>query len=170
MGKTGRRSNSLVSIPAVAEGDAVMCQRTMEGLVETSADLSCISCEQMHIFYLTHNGIVLGWGVRDKIVKSLFMSEKSPLNGSVELLADAMRKVFSEAVEGAVKPLTTEVSAFRTEVNDKFAEVNNKFAEVNNKIAEVNNNIDTTNANMQVQFAEQEKKIGKLISGSLPAK
>ena len=46
------------------------------------------------------------------------MPGTSKLNGSVDLLADAMRKVFSEAVEGAVEPLTTEVKAFRTEARD----------------------------------------------------
>ena len=42
------------------------------------------------------------------------MSDESRLKGSVELLADAMCQVFSEAVEGAVKPLTAEVKEIRT--------------------------------------------------------
>jgi len=42
------------------------------------------------------------------------MADKSKLNGSVDLLAEAMRKVFSEAVEEAVNPLTTEVKTLRT--------------------------------------------------------
>ncbi len=78
------------------------------------------------------------------------MSANSNLNGSVDLLANAMRKVFGEAVEGAVNPLTTEVKALRTEVVALRTEVNDK--------------IDTTNENMQAQFAEQQKKIGKLMS------
>ena len=77
------------------------------------------------------------------------------MNGSVDLLAQAMRKVFSESVEGAVAPLTTEVKALRTEVHDMEGRLNKR--------------IDTTNANMQAQFAEQEKKIGQLIKERKPA-
>ena len=46
------------------------------------------------------------------------MTEKTSLNGSVDLEAGAMRKVFGEAVEGAVEPLTTEAKALRTEVGN----------------------------------------------------
>lgn len=44
------------------------------------------------------------------------MRQEDKLNGSVDILAEAMRQVFTEAVEGAVDPLTTEVKALRTEV------------------------------------------------------
>lgn len=40
------------------------------------------------------------------------------LNGNVDLLANAMRKVFMEAVEGVVEPLTDQVKTVRTEIND----------------------------------------------------
>ena len=40
------------------------------------------------------------------------MVEES-LNGSVELLARAMRTVFSEAVEGAVAPLRDDIACIR---------------------------------------------------------
>ncbi len=46
------------------------------------------------------------------------MAGDDKLNGSVDLLAQAMRQVFAEAVEGAVEPLTTEVKALRTETRD----------------------------------------------------
>ena len=74
------------------------------------------------------------------------MTKKS-LNGSVVLLAEAMRKVFSEAVEGAIEPL-----------RDDIAGVQNGMA--------TKSDIETSNQNMQVQFAEQEKKIGQLLKGS----
>ena len=71
------------------------------------------------------------------------------LNGSVDLLADAMRKVFSEAVEAAVEPLTAEVKALRTEVGEMEGRLNGR--------------IDTTNENMQVQLSRQEERIAALI-------
>ncbi|MDE0532281.1 MAG: hypothetical protein OXI01_12655 [Albidovulum sp.] len=83
------------------------------------------------------------------------------LNGSVNLLADAMRKVFTEAVEVAVEPLTTQVSALRTNVADMRTEIHSMEERLNKRI-------DTTNENMQAQFAEQEKKIGTLISERRP--
>ena len=49
---------------------------------------------------------------------------KEKLNVGVDRLADAMREVFTEAVEDAINPLTTEIKALRTEDNDKFAGVN----------------------------------------------
>ncbi len=84
------------------------------------------------------------------------MSDKGKLNGSVDILAKAMREVFTEAVEGAVDPLTTEVKALRTEVGDMEGRLNDR--------------IDTTNENMAAQFAAQEEKIGKLIKGRRAAK
>ena len=67
------------------------------------------------------------------------------LNGSVDLLAKAMKEVFSEAVEGAVEPL-----------RDGLKEIHDDMA--------TKKDLKTTNKNMQVQFSEQEKKIGKLLS------
>ena len=74
------------------------------------------------------------------------MSTKS-LNGSVELLANAMRAVFSEAVEGAVAPLRDDIAG----ISDGMA---------------TKADIKTTNENMQSQFAAQEKKIGQLLKAS----
>ena len=74
------------------------------------------------------------------------MGEPSKLNGSVDMLAQAMRKVFSEAVEGAVEPLRDDIAV----IGDSMA---------------TRADIETTNKNMQSQFAEQEKKIGQLLKG-----
>ena len=46
------------------------------------------------------------------------MTDAPKLNGSVDLLAKAMRQVFTEAVQGAVEPVKTEVQAMRTEMRD----------------------------------------------------
>ena len=73
------------------------------------------------------------------------------LNGSVELLARAMRKVFSEAVEGAAEPLHEDMKGLRTDMQGMSARMATKA------------DIKTTNENMQYQFAEQEKKIGQLL-------
>ena len=77
---------------------------------------------------------------------------KKSLNGSVELLADAMRKVFSEAVEGAAEPLHEDMKGLR--------------ADMQGMGARMGKGIKTTNENMQVQFAAQEKKIGQLLKKS----
>ena len=69
---------------------------------------------------------------------------KESLNGSVELLAKAMRRVFSEAVEGAVAPLRDDIAG----ISDGMA---------------TKTDIKTTSENMQSQFAAQEKKIGQLL-------
>ena len=53
-----------------------------------------------------------------RCARSFKMAKGDKLNGSVDLLAKAMRQVFSEAVEGAVEPLATEVKALRTEARD----------------------------------------------------
>ena len=46
------------------------------------------------------------------------MAKKS-LNGSVRLLADAMRKVFSEAVEDAVEPLRDGIAGISDDMATK---------------------------------------------------
>lgn len=82
------------------------------------------------------------------------MTGNPKLNGSVDLLAQAMRSVFSEAVQGAVEPLAEQVKAVRTDVSELRSDMNKQ--------------IKTTNENMQSQFAQQEKKIGQLIAKRQP--
>ena len=43
---------------------------------------------------------------------------KDKMNGSVDLLAKAMRQVFTEAVEGAVEPLHGAVKDIRADMKD----------------------------------------------------
>ena len=86
---------------------------------------------------------------------------KKGLNGSVNLLADAMRKVFTEAVEGAVEPLTAEVKALRTETHDMEGRLNKRIDETNKKI---DDGLKTTNENVQAQLAQQNKNVQAQLS------
>ena len=45
---------------------------------------------------------------------------KKALNGSTDLLAKAMRKVFIEAVEGAVEPLREDLEKGLKDTNEKI--------------------------------------------------
>ena len=67
---------------------------------------------------------------------------KTGLNGSTELLAKAMRKVFDEAYEPVVPMLEK-------------------------GLKEVNNKTDTTNKNMSAQFSQQKKDIAEEIGQQL---
>ena len=66
------------------------------------------------------------------------------LNGSADLLAKAIRKVFGEATENG-----------RLAVKDDMQEMEKNLSD---KIDATNESIKTTNSNMQSQFAEQEKR------------
>ena len=84
------------------------------------------------------------------------MPQKAKLTGSVNLLAEAMRRVFSEAVEEATAPLTSDMKAVRADMKAVRVEMKDMETRLNKRI-------DTINQNMAAQFAEQEKKIGKLL-------
>ena len=79
---------------------------------------------------------------------------KNKMNDSVYLLAKALRTVVQdavqEAVEGGVEPLTRNVGSLRKEMGEMEGRLTDR--------------IDTINGNMQVQFDEQEKKIGKMLN------
>ena len=81
------------------------------------------------------------------------MTDKPGLNGSVNLLADAMRKVFTEAVEGAVDPLRTEMKAMRTEIRDDMNSMEKRLE------AKIDTRADTTDQNVQVQIADMERRM-----------
>ena len=70
------------------------------------------------------------------------MTKKKALNGSVDLLADAMKKVFEESMVTVQEAVKEDMDGMERRLSDR---------------------IDTTNKNMQSQFANQEKKIGKLL-------
>ncbi|MDE0310844.1 MAG: hypothetical protein OXI52_01165 [Caldilineaceae bacterium] len=71
------------------------------------------------------------------------------MNGSVDLLALAMRKVFEECMDSTREAVKEDIGAVREDMVNMESRLNDR--------------IDTTNQNVQVQFAEQEKKIGKLL-------
>ena len=73
------------------------------------------------------------------------MASKS-LNGSTKLLPDAMRDVFSECMEKNREGMKDDLKG----VEDRLT-------------VRIDGGLETTNDNMQAQFAEQEKKIGKLL-------
>ena len=71
---------------------------------------------------------------------------KGNLNGSVDILAKAMRTVFLEAAQEAVKPLRKDV----TDVKTGLAEVKGEVAEVKTGLAEVRG---------ELAFARNENQI-----------
>ena len=73
---------------------------------------------------------------------------KKALNGSTDLLAKAMRTVFSEAVEGAVEPLRESLDEVRENMATKA-------------------DLDTTNENVQVQLAQNRKDISADLKETL---
>ena len=79
---------------------------------------------------------------------------KKKLNGSADLLAKAMRKVFTEAVEDAVEPLSTQVKAMRTEVGDLRTDVGDARAEVRDLKEDVDERLTRIETDMENGFAE----------------
>ena len=71
------------------------------------------------------------------------------LNGSVDLLAKAMRAVFTEAVEGAIKPLRKDVGEIRKDMGAMETRLNTR----------IDAGLTTTNENMQAQLAQQRKDV-----------
>ena len=79
------------------------------------------------------------------------MSKKTsttPMNGSVNLLANAMRDVFQDCM-----------TATRMAVKEDMDAMEGRLSE---RIDSVDDQIQTTNENMQSQFSQQEKKIAKI--------
>ena len=64
---------------------------------------------------------------------------------SMDLLARAMRQAFQDSVEAGLVPVRKEIGELREGVG------------------QISKDLKTTNKNMHSQFAEQEKKIGKLL-------
>ena len=107
------------------------------------------------------------------------MSKDPQVNGSVVALGEAMYNVIRHAVKEGLEPVCNNVEALRGEVGTLRSEVGTLRGEVGTLRDDVqllgdevstirkefNDRIDTTNQNMQAQFAEQEKKIGRLIAG-----
>ncbi len=73
--------------------------------------------------------------------------KKNELNGSVDLLAKAMRDVFTESMQGVREGVQEDMKVLEEGLKEEIRTVN-----------------DTTNQNMQAQFATQQKEIGKIKS------
>ena len=60
--------------------------------------------------------------------------DKGKMNGGVDLLAKAMRQVFTEAVEEGVAPLRQDVADLKQNVDERFnrmdTDMHNGFAEL----------------------------------------
>ena len=75
-----------------------------------------------------------GWKHRNRsaiqklLVEEKTMTAKDTMNGGVDLLAKAMRQVFSEEVEKGVGPLTTEIMAMQTDMQAQFPEQEKKVS------------------------------------------
>jgi len=81
------------------------------------------------------------------------MAKKDKLNGSVDALAQAMRKVFQEAMEVTVTPIRDEMSGMEDRLK-----------------AQINDQTSTTNKNVQAQLAQNRKDVAddmrKIIKGN----
>ena len=103
-------------------------------------------------------------------------SNREPLNGSVELLARAMREVITDAVTQGMGPLSGQVACIRqdlTGVKDDLAEVKEDLAAVKEDLAEVKEDLagvkdevkvlgvrmDNMESNVQAQLAEHRKQV-----------
>ena len=103
------------------------------------------------------------------------MSTNPQNQASVDLLGEAMYNVIKHAVQEGLAPVCTNMQTLGGQVQTLHGEVQTLRGEVHTlrkdmqgmevRIRkELNDRIDTTNKNMQAQFAEQEKKIGRLLN------
>lgn len=91
-------------------------------------------------------------------------SDKGGLNGSVNVLADAMRQVFTEAVEKTAEPLQNEMKAMRTDMRDMEGRLNKKIDATEKRL---NKRVDTTNENVQAQLAQHREDVRADIQEAL---
>ena len=106
--------------------------------------------------------------------------DREPLNGSVELLARAMRQVFTDAVAQGVEPIVGEVACIRADlagvkqdlagVKEDVAGVKEDLASVKEDVAGVkedmkdmegrlNKRMDNLESNVQAQLAENRRQV-----------
>ena len=83
---------------------------------------------------------------------------KNKLNGGPELLAKAIQQVFEETMSATREVVREDLSEMEVRLKKDSSEMEGRL----NK--HLDERINTTDENMQAQFAEQEKKLGKLIS------
>lgn len=93
-------------------------------------------------------------------------NDREPLNGSVELLANAMRQVFTDAVAQGIEPIAGEVACIRTDladVKEDLAEVKLEVAgvkeDMKNMEGRLNKRMDNLESNVQAQLAENRRQV-----------
>ncbi len=98
------------------------------------------------------------------------MDRNSSLNGSVQLIVDGLQQVVREAVREGVAPVQQDMQVMQRDMKavkkDMLVvrhDVHTIRQDMQAMEVRLNGRIDTTNQNMQVQFAEQEKKIARLM-------
>ena len=89
---------------------------------------------------------------------------KDNQNGSVDLLADAMRKVFSEAVSDAVEPLNVAVGKLISEVGEIRADMGHMERRLTAKLKA---DLTIPNELMQAKLAQQLKDISSDVRTAL---
>ena len=101
------------------------------------------------------------------------MNQAERFNGSVDLLANAMRTVVSEAVLEGIKPVREDMRAMegrlRKEIETGLRNTNESFqaqlAEHREEVAkEVKSALRTTNQNVQAQLAEHRKEVAAQLA------
>ena len=92
--------------------------------------------------------------------------DREPLNGSVELLARAMRQVFTDAVAQGVEPIAGEVACIRADVagvKQDLAGVKEDLAGVKEDMKDMegrlNKRMDNLESNVQAQLAENRRQV-----------
>ena len=97
-------------------------------------------------------------------------NQTTDLDGSVDMLAKAMRNVFVDAMEKTGRDLRTDIKsdmdAMEGRLNKRIDQTNGRIDQTNERIDQTNERLDqrldTTNKNMQSQFAQQEKAIAEI--------
>ena len=85
--------------------------------------------------------------------------DREPLNGSVELLAKAMRQVFTDAVAQGVEPIAGEVACIRADlagVKEDLAGVKEDMKDMEGRLSK---RMDNLESNVQAQLAENRRQV-----------
>jgi len=94
---------------------------------------------------------------------SMAKDSKDKMNGSVDLLAKAMRQVFTEAVEDAVEPLREDVKDIRENMTTK-----DDLKAVEGRLdKKIDDGQRTTNENVQAQLAQHRQDIASDVKDAL---
>lgn len=85
------------------------------------------------------------------------------LNGSVDLLAKAMRKVFVEAVQEGIMPLEKKFGALGSRMDG----LEGRMDKFDDSMEEMNTRIGNMESNMQAQLAQNRKDIANDVRKAL---